>query len=133
MLTKVLPAVLQVFIPLLTPHVQVTSSTGEVDQSRLMLGSYELLRQVVLRQASLTGEDVEYGRGQQLQQRGIALTFGRHTGFGHLMCIGHTYDCIQSFSIKLWGAVAWSAAATSVALYQGHCSAYMSTVADFFS
>lgn len=80
----------QVFIPLLSPHLDATSnadgkqSTGHQQQRSQQQGTqapprspFEVLRDVVLRQASgVTADDVERGRAQPLEQQGVVATFG---------------------------------------------------------
>lgn len=65
---------LQIFLPLLTPHVD-SSAAGE--QQNAAPSPFAVLRDVVLRQGSnLTAEDIEKGKGQPMEQLGVALTFG---------------------------------------------------------
>ncbi|WIA12623.1 hypothetical protein OEZ85_006280 [Tetradesmus obliquus] len=64
----------QIFLPLLTPHVD-SSAAGE--QQNAAPSPFAVLRDVVLRQGSnLTAEDIEKGKGQPMEQLGVALTFG---------------------------------------------------------
>jgi hypothetical protein len=66
---------LQIFLPLLTPHMD-SSAAGE--QQGAAPSPFTVLRDVVLRQGSnLTAEDIERGKGQPMEQLGVALTFGK--------------------------------------------------------
>jgi hypothetical protein len=65
---------LQIFLPMLTPHMD-SSAAGE--QQGAAPSPFTVLRDVVLRQGSnLTAEDIERGKGQPMEQLGVALTFG---------------------------------------------------------
>jgi hypothetical protein len=65
---------LQIFLPLLTPHMD-SSAAGE--QQGAGPSPFSVLRDVVQRQGSnLTAEDIERGKGQPMEQLGVALTFG---------------------------------------------------------
>lgn len=69
-------AALQVFLPLLTPHLD-SNAAGE--QQGAGPSPFTVLRDVVLRQGSnLTAEDIDRGNGQPMEQLGVALTFGKH-------------------------------------------------------
>lgn len=75
-------------MPLLTPHISNSSTAGAPPvQQCSALNPYAVLREVVMKQASLTGEDIECGRGQPLQQEGLALTFGKHLAVVVVRCI----------------------------------------------
>jgi len=83
--------VLQIFVPLLTPHLAtlaasperlseppaVTSCHPPQQREGAAASPFELLWNVVLQQAAgLTATDIYQGRGLQLEQLGLALTFG---------------------------------------------------------
>lgn len=77
---------LQLFVPLLSPHVAPAASSSGGSHADSASSPFSLLQEVILRQAGgLTGEDVERGMGQPLEQLGLALTFGRSSAF--LVCV----------------------------------------------
>lgn len=77
---------LQLFVPLISPHVPDPSSAAaesagargqQQQQQHPVAGIFSLLEEVALRQTGgLTGEDIDRGIGQPLEQLGVSLTFG---------------------------------------------------------
>lgn len=74
---------LQLFVPLLSPHVANASAAAAEQagpwgqQQHHAAGVFSLLEEVALRQAGgLTGQDIDRGIGQPLEQLGVSLTFG---------------------------------------------------------
>jgi len=76
---------MQLFVPLLSPHLEGGSAAGaaaeqprrQAQQQPAAAGVFGLLEEVAMRQAGgLTGEDIDRGMGQPLEQLGVSLTFG---------------------------------------------------------
>jgi hypothetical protein len=76
---------LQLFVPLISPHVSSPATAAEPaaargqqhQQQHPVAGVFSLLEEVALRQTGgLTGEDIDRGIGQPLEQLGVSLTFG---------------------------------------------------------
>jgi hypothetical protein len=60
-------------------------SSAAGDQQGAAPSPFTVLRDVVLRQGSnLTAEDIERGKGQPMEQLGVALTFGECLRSGDL-------------------------------------------------
>lgn len=72
----------QLFVPLLSPHLTSPSATAEPagahsQRQHPVAGVFTLLEEVAMRQAGgLTGDDIDRGIGQPLEQHGVSLTFG---------------------------------------------------------
>jgi hypothetical protein len=63
-----------------SPAAAATGGGGQAGRQRQhpVAGVFTLLEEVALRQTGgLTGEDIDRGIGQPLEQLGVALTFGR--------------------------------------------------------
>ena len=75
---------MQLFVPLLSPHLASTPAARAAEQPgahgqrhQTAAGVFNLLEEVAMRQAGgLTGEDIDRGMGQPLEQLGVSLTFG---------------------------------------------------------
>lgn len=72
----------QLFVPLLSPHLSSPSATAEPSGAHRqwqhpVAGVFTLLEEAAMRQAGgLTGDDIDRGIGQPLEQHGVSLTFG---------------------------------------------------------
>eukprot|EP00878_Enallax_costatus_P006928 GHUV01007260.1.p1 GENE.GHUV01007260.1~~GHUV01007260.1.p1 ORF type:complete len:2890 (+),score=849.52 GHUV01007260.1:2-8671(+) len=88
----------QIFMPLLTPHMDPDgNSSSSEGQTDAVSSPFAVLQDIVMKQASLTGEDIEAGRGQPLQQTGVALTFGAFR-FGYFY--GGDGEAIMRFDLR---------------------------------